>query len=149
MHDRNLRQAQAISRFPSTIDFYHVRPVPRLLGNAPTYGQALYILDFTILNLVLTFTGYDSVAPIPHPLGYDRRGEWLAYAGYRTGDIAFALLPLIILFAGRNNILLWATNWSHSTYLFLHRWVARILVLQTALHSLFLLVAYSRGELSC
>ena len=131
--------------FPSTIGSYHVRPLPWLLGNAPTYGQALYIFSFSILNLILTFAGYDSVAPLPHPWGYDRRGEWLAYAGYRTGDIAFALLPLTILFAGRNNILLWATNWFHSTYLLLHRWVARMLVLQTILHSVFLLVAYARA----
>jgi hypothetical protein len=82
---------------------------------------------------------------LPHPWGYDKKGEWLAYAGYRTGDIAFALLALTILFAGRNNMLLWVTNWSHSTYLLLHRWVARMLVFQTVLHSDFLLVAYIRA----
>ncbi|PVH72670.1 hypothetical protein DL98DRAFT_609763 [Cadophora sp. DSE1049] len=102
--------------YPSTIGSYHARPLPWLIGNAPTHGQALYILGVTVLNLILTFVGYDSVAQLPHPWGYNRRGEWLAYAGYRTGDISFALLPLTVLFAGRNNILLWETNWSHSTH---------------------------------
>jgi predicted ferric reductase len=131
--------------YPSTVGSYQVRPLPGLLGNAPTIGQALYIIGLLVLNLVLTFIGYESVAPLPHPWGYKPGPEWLAYAGYRTGDLAFALLPLTILFAGRNNILLWATNWSHATYLLLHRWVARIFVLQTLLHSVFLLVAYIRN----
>lgn len=131
--------------YPSTVGSYQVRPLPWMLGNAPTFGQALYIVGFLVLNLVLTFVGYESVAPLPHPWGYKPGPEWLAYAGYRTGDLAFALLPLTILFAGRNNILLWATNWSHSTYLLLHRWVARIFVFQTLLHSVFLLVAYARN----
>jgi len=28
-----------------------------------------------------------------------------------------------MLFSSRNNFLLWITNWSHTTYLLLHRWV--------------------------
>ena len=129
--------------YPSTIGTYQVRPLPWLLGNAPTIGQALYIFIFFALNVVLTTVGYESAQP--HPWGYDKRGEILAYAGYRTGNIAFAFLPLVILFSGRNNILLWITNWSHSTYLLLHRWIARIFVIQTILHSVFLLAAYNQS----
>ena len=129
--------------YPSTVGNYHVRPLPWLLGNAPTFGQGLYIALFILLNIVLTCVGYEHAQP--HPWGYDRRGEILAYAGYRTGSIAFALLPLLLLFSGRNNILLWLTNWSHSTFLLLHRWVARVFAVQTILHSLFLLVAYKRS----
>ena len=125
--------------WPSIIGRYHVRPLPWLLGNPPTMGQAMYIVGFFILNLVLSFVGYESAQP--HPWGYNHRGEILAYAGYRTGEFAFALLPLTILFSGRNNILLWLTNWSHSTYLLLHRWIARLFALHTILHSVFLLAA--------
>ena len=126
--------------YPSAIGQYQVRPLPWLLGNAPTVGQALYIALFFILNVVLTMVGYESVQP--HPWGYNKRGELLAYAGYRTGNIAFALLPLTMLFSGRNNILLWMTNWSRSTYLLLHRWIARFFAVHIILHSLFLLAAY-------
>jgi len=78
-------------------------------------------------------------------LAYCINAEWLAYARYRTGEIAFALLPLVIILSGRNNIFLWMTNWSHSTFMLLHRWVARIFALHTILHSIFLLAAYKQS----
>jgi predicted ferric reductase len=111
------------------------------MGNPPTIGQGLYIAGFVILNIILSCVGYVIQWPMTHPWGYNHRGEILAYAGYRTGEFAFALLPLTILFAGRNNILLWLTNWSHSTYILLHRWIARLFALHTILHSVFLLAA--------
>jgi hypothetical protein len=51
-------------------------------------------------------------------------------------------MPVLFLFSSRNNILLWLTNWSHSTYMLLHRWIARLFLLQTLLHSIFALVLY-------
>jgi predicted ferric reductase len=119
----------------------HSQSLPWQLGNPPTIGQGLYITGFVILNIILSCVNYSTQWPLVHPWAYNKRGEILAYAGYRTGEFAFALLPLTILFAGRNNILLWLTNWSHSTYLLLHRWVARLFALHTILHSVFLLAA--------
>jgi hypothetical protein len=127
--------------WPSMIGNIHSQSLPWHLGNPPTIGQGLYIAGFVVLNIILSCVGYSTQWPLVHPWGYDQRGEILAYAGYRTGEFAFALLPLTILFAGRNNILLWLTNWSHSTYLLLHRWIARLFALHTILHSAFLLAA--------
>ncbi|RYO92113.1 hypothetical protein DL764_008182 [Monosporascus ibericus] len=127
--------------YPSTIGTYHVRPLPWLLGNAPTMGQGLYIAMFVILNVILaavSYRGFDQ----PHPWGFSQAGEIMAYVGYRTGHISFALLPLTVLFSSRNNVLLWLTNWSFSTFLVLHRWVARICTLQAIVHSITLLGAY-------
>ena len=95
---------------------------------------------FFILNLVLTVIKYDSAQP--HPWGYAKKEELLSYIGYRTGHIGYALLPLLILFSGRNNFLLWITNWPYSTYLLLHRWIARIFAVQAIVHSIALLVCY-------
>ena len=64
---------------------------------------------------------------------------------YRTGEIAYIITPLIFLFASRNNILQWLTNWSHSTYLVLHRWVARIYALLAILHSILALILYKKN----
>lgn len=66
----------------------------------------------------------------------------MSYLLGRTGVYAYIFLPLLFLFAGRNNILLWLTNWSHSTYLVLHRWVARISTAQVLLHSIISLAKY-------
>ncbi|KAJ3181401.1 hypothetical protein HDU85_003721 [Gaertneriomyces sp. JEL0708] len=126
--------------YPATIGNYNVRPLPWLLGNSPTVGQSLYIAIFFILNLVLSSINYSHSQP--HPWGYGPKEEILAYIGYRTGHIAFALLPLLILFSGRNNFLMWITNWSHATYLLLHRWLARIFTFHAVVHSVTLLVTY-------
>jgi NAD(P)H-flavin reductase len=65
----------------------------------------------------------------------------------RTGVLSPTNMALVILFAGRNNILLWLTNWSHSTFLLLHRWIAVICVIQACLHSAMYLQSYlAMGE---
>ncbi|KAI1089725.1 ferric reductase like transmembrane component-domain-containing protein [Rostrohypoxylon terebratum] len=127
--------------YPSTVGTYVIRPIPGLPGNAPTMGQGLYIGMFVALNIVLgavSYKGFDQ----PHPWGFTHPGEIMAYVGYRTGHIAFALLPLTVLFSSRNNILLWLTDWPYSTFLVLHRWVARVCALQAVVHSITLLGAY-------
>lgn len=130
--------------YPSIIGTYQVRPLPYLLGNAPTVGQSLYIIMFFILNVVLTAVNYESKQP--HAWYATQGQEIKAYIFYRTGVLAFVLVPLLILFSSRNNVLLWMTNWSHSTFLLLHRWVARIFALQVLLHSLLALPLYYPSE---
>nr|CDP30161.1 Putative ferric reductase transmembrane component [Podospora anserina S mat+] len=119
---------------PSSLGTYSVRPLPFLLGNAPTIGQAAYIAIFFIIHIVLMSVNYRSMQPHLYYPGESM--EIKAYIFYRTGIAAYALLPLLILFASRNNVLLlWLTNWSHATYLLLHRWVARLFVLHALVHS--------------
>jgi predicted ferric reductase len=130
--------------WPSLIGTYHVRALPFSLGNVPTLGQTWYILFFLILNIALTAAGYRSVQSPSNAWFPDRWQELMAYISARTGVLAFALAPLVILFSGRNNVLLWLTGWSHSTYLVLHRWVARIFTLQVILHSILEFMLYKR-----
>ncbi|KAI9807293.1 MAG: hypothetical protein M1833_000036 [Piccolia ochrophora] len=126
--------------YPSLVGTYQVRPLPYLLGNAPTVGQSLYIALLVILNVILTAVNYKTTQPFAW---YEKQHqEILAFVMFRTGTLAFALAPLVILFSGRNNILLWLSNWSHSTYLLLHRWVARIFAIQVLLHSILALALY-------
>ena len=126
--------------WPSLIGTYQVRPLPFLLGNASTVGQTLYVLMFLILNIVLTSVSYQSRQPNAWYSSTWR--EIMAFVLYRTGAFAYIYAPLIWLFGGRNNILLWASNWSRSTFLVLHRWVARIFTLQVLLHSIVAVVLY-------
>lgn len=127
--------------YPSAIGTYNVRALPYMLGNAPTMGQGLYIGMFVILNIILgavSYKGFDQ----KHPWGFSKTGEILAYVGYRTGHISFALLPLTVLFSSRNNFLIWITNWPFSTFVVLHRWVARLCTVHAIVHSITLLAAY-------
>ncbi|KAI9788357.1 MAG: hypothetical protein M1816_006960 [Peltula sp. TS41687] len=130
--------------YPSTIRTYQARPLPYLLGNVPTIGQSLYILAFFLLNLILTAVNYQYKQP--HAWYPNLSKEVTAYIFYRTGFFAFVLLPLLLLFSSRNNLLLWMTNWSHSTFILLHRWIARICALQALLHTLLALPLYYPAE---
>lgn len=96
------------------------------------------------MNIIATAAGYQSFQAPSNAWFPNRWQEIMAYVSARTGVLAFALAPLTILFAGRNNILLWLTNWSHSTYLLLHRWVARVFTLQIILHSILEFMLYKR-----
>ncbi|KAJ4345626.1 uncharacterized protein N0V89_011760 [Didymosphaeria variabile] len=127
----------------SLIGTYHNRPLPFLIGNVPTVGQTFYITTLFILNIVFLTTGYKTLWPQRKMQWYENRyQELLAYFMWRTGVLAFAHMPVLFLFSSRNNVLLWLTNWSHSTYLLLHRWIARFFLLQTLLHSIIALVLY-------
>lgn len=57
------------------------------------------------------------------------------YMADRTGIISYANLPLLWLFAGRNDLLLWLTGWSFSTFNVFHRYVARVATAQAIAHS--------------
>lgn len=120
--------------YPTIIRGYHAQSLPYLLGNPPALGQAGYIAIFLLLNIIFTAVGYRAYQP--NAFFGSTKEEIVLYIANRTGVLAFALAPLVILFAGRNNVLLWLTNWSHATYLLLHRWIARIFTLQVVLHSI-------------
>lgn len=126
--------------YPGLIGTYHVRPLPFLLGNAPTVGQALFVALLTALNVLVSALGYHSAAS--HAWLKNQWQQTVGFLMYRTGVLSYAMLPLVILFAGRNNVLLWLTSWSHSTYLLLHRWVARLFLLQALLHSVLAVILY-------
>jgi uncharacterized membrane protein len=126
--------------WPSTIGTYQVRPLPYFLGNAPTVGQGIYIALFLIVNIVLSAIEYEP--RLPSSLDDPERRGVKAYVLYRCGAFALSLFPVVILFSSRNNVLLWLTNWSHSTYLLLHQWVGRLFALYAILHSILGLMVY-------
>lgn len=107
-------------------------------------GQTWYILFFLVLNVALTAGGYHSFQNPSNAWFPDAWQEIMAYVSARTGVLAFALAPLVVLLSGRNNVLLWLTNWSHATYMLLHRWVARVFTLQVILHSILEFMLYKR-----
>jgi hypothetical protein len=133
--------------WPSLIGTYHVRALPFSLGSVPTRGQTWYIVFMTVLTIVLTAIGYRSAQPNAYfPTSWR---EIMVYVGNRTAVHAVALLPLVLLFAGRNNLLLHLTNWRHSTFILLHRWLARLFGLQILVHAIVeLLIAREKHTLA-
>lgn len=106
----------------------------------PTRGQAIFIAYLFIINIVLSFVGFE----VANPSAWytSPRAEFLRYLANRTGILTMCNVPLVILYAGRNSVLLWATNWSRTTFLLLHRWMALICTIHAVIHScVFLYIA--------
>lgn len=118
--------------------------VPLLnMAIVPTRGQALFLLYIFGINVVASFAGLN-VGRTPNSWWGSKNEEFLAVYANRVGMLSFGNLPLLFLYAGRNNVLLWITNWSHSTFLLLHRWIGFICMLQAVLHSAVYLDLHTR-----
>lgn len=134
-----------VSRFyaycidPPVFGKHHAVPVMGL-AIIPTRGQALFILYIWFMNVVLSSVGYNITWP--NSWYSSKPEEIVAYVGNRAGVLSFANLSLVVLYSSRNNILLYLTNWSHSTFLLIHRWIAVICTIQACVHSAVWLQIY-------
>lgn len=131
----------AIFNYPALIGSRHRSPIIYGLGIMPTRGQAFFIGYLVLLNLLVCAVDYHP-GPQPNAWFPDTWSQVVVYMGDRTGAIAFANLGLLFLYSARNNLLLWITDWSHTTYLHLHRWVGYVAILEACVHSLALLHYY-------
>jgi hypothetical protein len=115
------------------------------LGLQPTRGIAILILYILIINFLVSVVDFPTVQP---NVRYDTKGrQYKMGVGLRTGLLSFANMALVIFLAGRNTFLLWLTNWSRSTYLLIHRWVAYVAILQGAIHCLIYLQNYVQNNM--
>lgn len=110
-----------------------------MVGDPPTVDQALLIGYLVTLNLFLSAFSYKY-----NPLGWHHwwdsgLEEIMGCLANRLGVLAFANFALLVLYSARNSPLLWLAAWDFGTFLVLHRWVARIAVLEAVLHSLIFL----------
>ncbi|KAI1373932.1 ferric reductase like transmembrane component-domain-containing protein [Hypoxylon crocopeplum] len=134
-----------VSRFnsyfidPPVFGHRHREPFHKI-GLVPTRGQALLIAYFVFINVVLSCADYRLI--VPNSWQSAESDQLLVYITNRQGVLSFANLPLLILYSGRNNFLLWMTNWSHSTFLLIHRWIAIICTIEACLHSAIYLQIY-------
>ena len=69
------------------------------------------------------------------PVFATRRLAIVRYVADRTGIVVSVNMPLLILFAGRNNFLQWLTRWDFATFIAFHRWVARIIFILVVIHA--------------
>jgi hypothetical protein len=89
----------------------------------PTFGRTFLILTYAVILIVLCFYGLNP------------KDRWMwEDLGYRTGWVSIAQLPLIFLLAGKNNIIGYLTGTSYERLNWMHRWVARCLLLTATIH---------------
>lgn len=60
--------------------------------------------------------------------------------------MAFANMSLLWLFAGRNNVFIWATGWSFAAFNIFHRHTAWIATVQAVIHTLAYLALFIQSK---
>lgn len=101
----------------------------------------LAIICYYIINVIYCsypYTAFWEMQWYPH----DTAGLLYTYVGNRTGILSFANIPVLILFASRNNIFQWMTGWSYATFQHLHRHVSYICALEALVHSILYTIKY-------
>ncbi|PTB72244.1 hypothetical protein M440DRAFT_1472909 [Trichoderma longibrachiatum ATCC 18648] len=116
---------------PSVFPPYHRQ---LLFGcTIPTRIELFIVASYWIVSFVLCCVNYRA---FEGNLYWPKVAPQLwRYIADRTGVMAYANLPLIWMFSGRNNIFIWLTGWQFGTFNLFHRHIARIATLQAIMHS--------------
>ncbi|KAF7557228.1 hypothetical protein G7Z17_g761 [Cylindrodendrum hubeiense] len=120
----------------------HRTPTATSLGGGlvPTRGQFLYIALISFLNVVFLVAPYYTIQPQSNFASLHE--QEVSLIGNRAGVLALGNMVALFVFSSRNNVLLYLTDWSHGTFLLLHRWLGYWTILLTVLHSVMLLAYY-------
>lgn len=90
----------------------------------------LFVFFWLVFALMVVEIRY-----IPHdPLFRTKKEAITRFVADRTGIIATIMVPLLVLFGGRNNFLQWLTRWDFATFIVYHRWIARLMVAMAFTH---------------
>ncbi|KAM7187165.1 Ferric reductase like transmembrane component domain containing protein [Naviculisporaceae sp. PSN 640] len=117
-----------------------LEPLPSKIGYIPSRALSVAISLYVVLNVIFSAVSIRSFQPNTWFLSAGF--ELCEYVGNRTGTLSLVNMALAILLSGRNNILIALTGWSQTTFLTLHRWIARISVVQVVVHSIAYTAAY-------
>ncbi|KAL2856444.1 ferric reductase like transmembrane component-domain-containing protein [Aspergillus pseudoustus] len=103
-------------------------------------GEAFIVIGFWALSIAACAINYRA---FPENIYFPPvHTQIIRYIADRTGIISFANLPLLWLFAGRNNICAWATGWNFATFNVFHRHVAWIATIQAVVHTVTYLILF-------
>lgn len=99
----------------------------------PTRAETMVLL---LLGLVNVFIYTNNLHFIENdPLFKTKIFAYSRYLATRSGIAGTMLTPLVILFAGRNNTLMWLTGWNYASLITYHKWISRIAFLNIYIHS--------------
>jgi ferric-chelate reductase len=114
-------------------------PLPTIFGHT-TRLQLLILAILAAYLLLWSFVGitYSTwITPIKNqPAHIHNTRTSLGPWADRVGVLAYALTPLSILLASRENLLSMLTGVPYTSFMFLHRWTGYIILVQSLLHTL-------------
>ena len=99
----------------------------------PSRLETLILVGFVAVTIACCSANIRSVEN--DPVFATRRLAIVRYVADRTGIVVSVNMPLLILFAGRNNFLQWLTRWNFATFIAYHRWVARVIFILVVIHA--------------
>jgi hypothetical protein len=141
LHTSNLwAKLQQYVFLPALFGSRRLEPLPGKVGYVPGRMLSIFISIYVVMNVILSSVSFRNFSP--NTWFASSQFEMCEYVGNRTGTLSLVNISIAILFAGRNNILIAVTGWSHTTFLTLHRWAARVAALQAVVHSIAYTVAY-------
>lgn len=145
---RALGGVERVRRSIASLSRRHLLPdfSPRILGHVTRLQVAVLFILAAYLAL-LSFLGmvYKTwITPVKSSPGLHNTRTSLGPFADRLGVLAYALTPLSVLLASRESLLSLLTGVPYQSFLFLHRWVGYIILLQSAVHTLGWVVVEAR-----
>ncbi|KAL1866716.1 hypothetical protein Daus18300_006660 [Diaporthe australafricana] len=111
---------------------------PRILGHV-TRLQVLVLFILAGYLTVFSFVGmaYQTwITPVKSSPGLNNTRTSLGPFADRVGVLAYALTPLSVLLASRESLLSAVTGIPYQSFMFLHRWVGYIILIQSTVHTI-------------
>lgn len=110
-----------------------------LKGYMPTRMESIFTSGFClVVIIVLSINTYYSVG---NEVIFTNYVAQLRYLANRTGINSTILMPFLVLFAGRNNVLQWITRWNYGVFMMFHRFIGRMIFLFVVLHAVTFSIA--------
>jgi predicted ferric reductase len=110
------------------------------MGYLPSRPLSFLISIYVGINLIF------SLLPVNNPwqtIGLATPRNWIAsYFSNRVGVLSFANIVLAVLFAARNNPLMYLAGFTQTSNITFHRWSARIATIQAVIHSILFTITY-------
>lgn len=107
-------------------------PVESRFFKVPPVGTVVLVVGYLAWVILLEFMNNDILG-----------AQHFTSLGVRAAWLAIAQVPLLILLAGKNNLIGMVTGVSYERLNVIHRWSARILLFLATLHVIFLHLAWN------
>ncbi|KUI54182.1 Ferric/cupric reductase transmembrane component 1 [Cytospora mali] len=147
-HGRTIGGVEKLKRTVASLGTRYLLPefAPRILGHV-TRLQVLVMLVLAGYLTIFSFVGivYNTwVTPVSSsPGSYNIRTSLGPFAD-RIGVLAYALTPLSVLLSSRESLLSLVTGIPYQSFMFLHRWVGYIILIQSSVHTLGWVIVEAR-----
>lgn len=102
-------------------------------GYVPTRLEGLTLTGYLTLHIIFLSCKYE-YDPF-NIIFKSKKAQLASFVADRTGVLAFAHFPLIVLFAGRNNFLQYISGLKYTTFIVFHKWLGRVMFIDALIHS--------------